>query len=292
MRPLWERHTRQLHRSCLSSFWWHFLLDVIASHSVCRSALTFSRGWCPTDCSLTSPRLSCSGVHLLDISIRSRLVLFMLVTHLCCRYEQLTWGSTLTQMSPSLRQIRSVRRSLTCTTLLTLVHALVVTGGLLQLSSLGYFRTTEKWSYVLRLPCGEHETSGGVEDRLQHSTSVWTTLAESFRENSVPVMCSRESLHNQHGAVIPCWDPPLDCRRSSRRRLRSASMLRLVIPSTQCTTLNDQAFPVTAARVWNALPSSVRSAPLLLQFLCNLKTALSVIILFTIVSSCVTDCNF
>jgi len=83
-------------------------------------------------------------------------------------------------------------------------------GGLLQLSSLGYFRTTEKWSYVLRLPCGQHETSGGVEDRLQHSTSVWTTLAESFRENSVPVMCSRESLHNQHGAVIPCWDPPLD----------------------------------------------------------------------------------
>ena len=52
----------------------------------------------------------------------------MLVTHLCCRYEQFeTWGSTLTQMSPSLRQIRSVRRSLTCTTLLTLVHALVVT---------------------------------------------------------------------------------------------------------------------------------------------------------------------
>jgi len=169
-------------------------------------------------------------------------------------------------------------------------------GGLLQLSSLGYFRTTEKWSYVLRLPCGQHETSGGVEDRLQHSTSVWTTLAESFRENSVPVMCSRESLHNQHGAVIPCWDPPLDCRRSSRRssrrRLRSASTLRLVIPSTQCTTLNDQAFPVTAARVWNALPSSVRSAASLLQFLCNLKTALSVIILFTIVSSCVTDCNF
>jgi len=32
------------------------------------------------------------------------------------------------------------------------------------------------------------------------------------------------------------------------------------------TTLGDRAFPVTAARAWNALPSSVRSAPSSLQF--------------------------
>ena len=68
----------------------------------------------------------------------------------------------------------------------------------------------------------------------------------------------------------------------------------LVIPSTRRTKLGDRAFPVTAARAWNALPSSVRSAPSLLQFRRDLKTALhvSVIVLFTIVSSCVTDCNF
>ena len=56
----------------------------------------------------------------------------------------------------------------------------------------------------------------------------------------------------------------------------------------------DRAFPVTAARAWNALPSSVRSAPSsLLQFRRDLKTALhvSVIVLFTVVFSCVTDCN-
>ena len=62
---------------------------------------------------------------------------------------------------------------------------------------------------------------------------------------------------------------------------------------TRRTTLGDRAFPVTAARAWNALPSSVRSAPSLLQFRRDFKTALhvSVIVLFTIVSSCVTDCN-
>jgi len=39
-------------------------------------------------------------------------------------------------------------------------------------------------------------------------------------------------------------------------------------------TLRDRAFSVTAARAWNALPSSVRSAPSLLQFRRDIKTAL------------------
>jgi len=50
---------------------------------------------------------------------------------------------------------------------------------------------------------------------------------------------------------------------------------------TQRTTLGDRAFPVTAARAWNALPSSVRSAPSsLLQFRRDLKTALHVFFIF------------
>ena len=55
----------------------------------------------------------------------------------------------------------------------------------------------------------------------------------------------------------------------------------------------DRAFPVTAARAWNALPSSVRAAPSLLQFRRDLKTALhvAVIVLSAIVFGCVTDCN-
>ena len=36
--------------------------------------------------------------------------------------------------------------------------------------------------------------------------------------------------------------------------------------ATVHTTLGGRAFPVTAARAWNALPSSVRSATSLLQF--------------------------
>ena len=60
----------------------------------------------------------------------------------------------------------------------------------------------------------------------------------------------------------------------SRRRLRSASKSTLVISSTRRTTLGDRAFSVTAARAWNAVPSSVRSTPSSLQFRRDLKTAL------------------
>jgi len=59
--------------------------------------------------------------------------------------------------------------------------------------------------------------------------------------------------------------------------------------SKTATTLHTQ-----QSRAWNALPSSVRSAPSsLLQFCRDLQTALHVpvIVLFTIVFGCVTDCN-
>ena len=155
----------------------------------------------------------CSGVHLVDVSIRSRLVLFVLVTHLCCRYEQFeTCGSTLTQMSPwvltSLQsskhvlefyilQLHSTPSNTQCASSFADTYHLVDTsactcgdkGGLLQLSSLGYFRTTVTTAAV----CLQPRRSSRVLCKkvgAHNSTSPWTTLAESSRENSVPVMCS------------------------------------------------------------------------------------------------------
>ena len=51
-----------------------------------------------------------------------------------------------------------------------------------------------------------------------------------------------------------------------RRRLRSAATSTLIVPSTRRSTLGDRAFPVAAARAWNALPSSVRAATSLQSF--------------------------
>ena len=55
------------------------------------------------------------------------------------------------------------------------------------------------------------------------------------------------------------------------RRLRSADSMSLVEPATRCSTLGDRAFPVSAARSWNALPSGVRAAPSLTSFRQKLK---------------------
>ena len=51
-----------------------------------------------------------------------------------------------------------------------------------------------------------------------------------------------------------------------RRRLRSADTSTLLVPSTRRSTVGDRAFPVAAARVWDALPVTVRGASTLSAF--------------------------
>jgi len=70
-------------------------------------------------------------------------------------------------------------------------------------------------------------------------------------------------------------------QRVSRRHDTATSTLggnitssQLVVPATRCLTLGDRAFPVAAARAWNALPHSVTSASTLLIFRRFLKTRL------------------
>ena len=60
----------------------------------------------------------------------------------------------------------------------------------------------------------------------------------------------------------------------SRRRLRSASTDQLLVASYQRSTIGRRAFPIAGARVWNALPSDVTSAPSLAVFGRRLKTEL------------------
>ena len=60
----------------------------------------------------------------------------------------------------------------------------------------------------------------------------------------------------------------------SRRRLRSASTDQLLVPSYRRSTIGRRAFPIAGARVWNALPSDVTSAPSLAVFGRRLKTEL------------------
>jgi len=53
---------------------------------------------------------------------------------------------------------------------------------------------------------------------------------------------------------------------SGRRLLRSSGTNRLVVPPFRLPTVGSQAFPVAAAKIWNALPDSLVSITSLLSF--------------------------
>jgi len=64
---------------------------------------------------------------------------------------------------------------------------------------------------------------------------------------------------------IASWIPLVESSEASHiPAVRSG--LPLVVPSTRRSTLGDRAFPVTSARAWDSLPSSVRNAPSLTTF--------------------------
>jgi len=60
----------------------------------------------------------------------------------------------------------------------------------------------------------------------------------------------------------------------SCRRLRSASSPSLYVPRSLHRTIGNRAFPVAAAKVWNALPPAITSLQSLGAFKCALKTEL------------------
>jgi len=61
---------------------------------------------------------------------------------------------------------------------------------------------------------------------------------------------------------------------SGRRSLRSSDTNRLVVPPFRLSTVGSRAFPVAAAKIWNALPDSLVSMTPLQTFRRHLKTFL------------------
>ena len=174
----------------------------------------------------------------------------------------------------ALRQIRSMRRSLSRDALLTVLRALVV----------------GRVDYCNSVLAG---ISGILLQRLQSAMNAAARLVFSARrsEHTTPL------LRELHWLKVPervqfrlcvlvyrCLSgtaPPYlaeSLRQSADveqlRRLRSAVTPTLIVPSTRRVTLGDRAFPVAAARAWNALPASVRAASSLALFRRDLKTAL------------------
>jgi Reverse transcriptase (RNA-dependent DNA polymerase) len=174
----------------------------------------------------------------------------------------------------SLRQIRSVRRSLPRHALLTLIRALVVS----------------KVDYCNSVLAG---ISGQLQNRLQSVLNAAARLVFSARRSERITPLLRElhwllvperisfrlcvlAYRCIHGTAPQYLAESLHRTTDvdTRRRLRSADTVTLVVPSTKRSTLGDRSFPVASARAWNSLPQSIRSAPTLALFRRELKTLL------------------
>jgi hypothetical protein len=182
--------------------------------------------------------------------------------------------ATVKSCFAALRQIRSVRRSLSRQALLTLVRALVVS----------------KVDYCNAVLTG---VSNHLQNRLQSVLNAAARLVFSARKSEHISPLLRElhwlrvperikfklcvlAYRCLHG-MAPTYlaeSLHLVADVDARRRLRSADGLTLTVPSTRRSTLGDRAFPVAASRAWNSLPSSIRSATTLVSFRRELKSFL------------------
>jgi len=143
-----------------------------------------------------------------------------------------------------LRQIRSVRRSLTPDAVLTLLDFCCstlagVSGTLLQ-------RLQSVLNAVARLVYSAR--------RSEHTTPVlrqlhWLIVPEriKFRLCVLVYRC----LHNKAPPYL-AETLHLITEVDARRRLRSASSSTLIVPSPRRSTISDRAFPVAAACAWSA----------------------------------------
>jgi hypothetical protein len=173
-----------------------------------------------------------------------------------------------------LRQLRSIRRSVSRTVLQSLVSSLV-------LSRLDYGNSTLAGipSYLLQ----RLQSVMNSAARLVFSSSKYDHVTPLLRQ--LHWLRAPERIHFKlavlvykclHGAAPSYLVDEL--RRPSdveaRRCLRSATSSSLIVRRTRLSTIGDRAFPVAAARVWNGLPQHVTSSPSLPVFRSRLKTYL------------------
>src|SRR5664279_4199297 len=182
--------------------------------------------------------------------------------------------ATVRKCFAALRQIRSVRRCLPRHALLTLVRALVIT----------------KVDYCNAVLAG---ISGFLLGRLQSVLNAAARLIFSARrhEHITPLLRELHWLkvperiqfrlcvlvHRCLHGSAPSYLAE-EIRQTAgidaRRRLRSADIRTLLVPSTRRSTLGDRVFSVAAPRAWNSLPPEIRNVESLMSFRRELKTYL------------------
>lgn len=183
-------------------------------------------------------------------------------------------SKTISGCFAALRQIRSIRRSLTRPVLKSLVASLVLSRldyGIATLAGLPA-RQLNRLQSVLnaaaRLVCHGR--------KYDHITPLlydlhWLRVPEriTFRLSVLVYRC-------QCGQAPSYLADELHriADDGGRQGMRSASTASLLVPATKRSTIGDRAFPVAAARAWNSLSAEATSSPSLTVFKRQLKTEL------------------
>ena len=170
-----------------------------------------------------------------------------------------------------LRQIRSVRSSLTTPLLVTLVQSLVLSRLDYCLSMLSGIPA----SLLRQLQSVLHASA-----RIIFRASRFSSITPLLRElRWLPIqgrIALRLSLitHRCLSDRAPAYlssELQLVSEVSHRSRLRSSATRNLVVPRTRCLTFGERSFPVSAARAWNSLPNALQAVPNHKLFKCLAK---------------------
>jgi len=159
-----------------------------------------------------------------------------------------------------LRQLRSIRRFVSPVALQSLVVLLV-------LSRLDYGNAT-----LAGLPSNQLDRLQSVLNaaarlvfsarKYEHVTPLLRDLHWLLVPQRVEYKLAMLVYRCLHG-LAPSYladDLQLVANLESRQQLRSSSPDALVVPPTRLCTVGHRAFPVSAARVWNGLPTHVTSS--------------------------------
>jgi len=174
----------------------------------------------------------------------------------------------------TLRQLRSIRRSVPLSAFQLLVVALV-------LSRLDYCN-----SLLINLPASLIQHLQSVQNaparlifnmrRSEHITDALISLHWLRVPELIIIKVATQTFRALHGMVPPYITSHFTrvADMSNQRRLRSASSNQLNIPSFRLPTVGSRAFLIAGTKVWNSLPDDVTSALSLSTFRRHLKTYL------------------
>lgn len=161
----------------------------------------------------------------------------------------------------ALRQIRSIKRSISLPLVVTVINSLV-------LSRLDY--CVSLFNGVSKTQLRRLQSVLNASARLVFSASRFSPVSPYLRVlRFLPIQARIEQrlsvlAHNCLVGHAPTYLSEGLCKLSeshTRPNLRSSTSFKVAQPRSRHPTLGGRAFPAAAAKIWNRLPSSVQSAP-------------------------------